>query len=280
VTGRPGETLYYLQMRTPTALQPPKRMPLDLVLQETTSPELVRRLTLEIGTPYDWPSSRWDDARWSSYLSRDDLRHWLAVRNGTPVGLASLCFGPPALVELDTFGLPPRHIGAGLGGAFLTMVVQQAWRELPTANAMMLETSSRDHPHALRNYERRGFHVHRVQLPAATDTDQVELAADVLAHARAEFARYDEAGYELGGPYGNPLSEGREPELHELKLGHWWQGSEDEVHVVDAGRGLQLVYRNGQLAYPVLHPIERFHQAVAHQDVELEGSVMHYGGWH
>lgn len=275
--GRAGESMYHLRMSSPQALKP-ARIPPDLALQEAATPELVRRLTLEIGRPYDWPSSRWGEDRWSSYLARDDLRHWVAVRAGQPVGLASLAF-TATTVDLDTFGLTPAHVGAGLGGAFLTLAVLQACREVPTAHAVTLHTSSQDHPHALRNYERRGFTVFRVELPPVIETDQLELAEDVLAHARGEFARYDDAGYELGGAYGRSLSEARAPELEEMRVGHWWQG-EHEIHVVDADRGLQLVYRDRALAYPVLHPVEAFAQAVAHRQVELDGPAVHYGGWH
>jgi GNAT superfamily N-acetyltransferase len=274
---RAGETLYSLQLLSLADLVPARRET-DLGVVEEHDPECIRRTTLAIGSPLDWPTQHWDDQQWDAYLQRDDLHHWVALEQGDVVGLASLRLGPRE-VEIDTFGLLPEHTGRGLGGDFLCRVVRLAWQVVPAAHRVWLHTSSADHPAALRNYESRGFRVFRVRLPPVSETDQLELAADVVAHARSEFARYDQYGYELGLPHGSPLSEGREPELHEIRLGHWWQG-EHEIHVVDAGRGLQLVYRNRDLAYPVLHPIERFAQAVAHRQVELHGPAVHYGGWH
>jgi GNAT superfamily N-acetyltransferase len=93
-------------------------------------------------------------------MRREGLRHWTAERGGDVVGLASLRFDHDE-VELDTFGLIPRHVGTGLGRAFLTLVIDLAWREAPDARRLWLHTSSADHPHALRNYRRRGFRLYK-----------------------------------------------------------------------------------------------------------------------
>lgn len=159
---RTGETLFYMEMRDPRNLPDSAHSPLQLV--ERTDLETIRRVTLAIGNPYHWPSSTWEDERWSDYLAHDDLRHWTAELEGDQVGLVSLRFGPDE-VEIDTFGLVPAHVGRGLGGPFLTLATKLAWRECPRARRVWLHTSSQDHPRALRNYERCGFRLYRTALP-------------------------------------------------------------------------------------------------------------------
>ncbi|MGH3359376.1 MAG: GNAT family N-acetyltransferase [Nocardioidaceae bacterium] len=137
---RSGETLYYLEIGSRTDGPPDHRLPTDLVLVEQDSIDIVRALTLTIGRPYDWPSQHWDDDRWAEYMRRRGLRHWTAERGGEAIGLASLRFDHNE-VELDTFGLVPRHVGKGLDRTFLTIVVDLAWREAPDAERIWLHTS-------------------------------------------------------------------------------------------------------------------------------------------
>jgi GNAT superfamily N-acetyltransferase len=65
------------------------------------------------------------------------------------------------------FGLVPEFVGRGFGGALLTFAVELAWDleavGAPAIRRVWLHTSSRDHPHALRNYEARGFRPYRTE---------------------------------------------------------------------------------------------------------------------
>lgn len=161
---RTGETLFYLEMRHPSDLPQRPQRASSLRLVERTDLETVRRVTLAIGAPYQWPSTAWNDENWVDYLARDDLRHWTAELEGDQVGLVSLRFGVDE-VEIDTFGLVPAHVGRRLGGAFLVLATELAWRESPQARRVWLHTSSQDHPCALANYERHGFHLYNTELP-------------------------------------------------------------------------------------------------------------------
>ncbi|MFI6066786.1 GNAT family N-acetyltransferase [Micromonospora sp. NPDC051227] len=161
---RAGETLYHLEMRSPDDVQASRPLPADVTLSEQRDPLLIRAVTLSIGQPYDWPSQHWNDSRWADHLNRHNLRHWTVQRAGDILGLASLRFDQ-AEVELDTFGLVPRHVGTGLGGPFLALVAELAWREAPQTERLWLHTSSADHPYALRNYLARGFRQYRPVLP-------------------------------------------------------------------------------------------------------------------
>jgi GNAT superfamily N-acetyltransferase len=106
----------------------------------------------------------WVERPTTDYLNRADLRHWTANLGGDQVGLVSLRFAPDE-VEIDTFGLVPERVGRGLGGTFLTLATELAWRECPQARRVWLHTSNQDHPRALANYERHGFRRYRTVLP-------------------------------------------------------------------------------------------------------------------
>jgi GNAT superfamily N-acetyltransferase len=62
-------------------------------------------------------------------------------------------------VGIVVFGLVPTFTGKGYGAEFLIRATELAWQlrtDKPTRR-VWLQTSSLDHPHALSNYERRGF---------------------------------------------------------------------------------------------------------------------------
>lgn len=161
---RTGETLFYLEMLARADLAPLAQTAPPLRLVERTDLETVRRVILAIGAPYQWPSTAWSDENWVDYLARDDLRHWTAELEGEQVGLVSLRFGADE-IEIDTFGLVPARVGSRLGGAFLILATELAWREWPQARRVWLHTSSQDHPRALGNYERHGFRLYNTKFP-------------------------------------------------------------------------------------------------------------------
>jgi len=153
-----NEVLRYLQMLSPDSLRPAPRSQAALEVQEVDrSSPLIRRTTVGIGRPHQWPSQSWDDQQWQAYLRRPHLRHWVAFIDGAPAGMLSLDVPTGGEVEVDTFGLLPDHIGQGIGGHFLTVGVRLAWSVAPAVSRVWLHTSSRDHRHAVSNYEGRGF---------------------------------------------------------------------------------------------------------------------------
>jgi len=159
-----NEVLTYLQMLSPDDLRPALKPSAVLEVQELDqrSP-LIRGATLSVGRPHQWPSQWWDDQQWQTYLRREHLRHWVALIHGVPAGLLSLDVPPGGDVEVDTFGLLPEHIGQGIGGHFLTVGVRLAWTVAPQVSRVWLHTSSRDHGHALPNYEQRGFRRYQLE---------------------------------------------------------------------------------------------------------------------
>ena len=59
--------------------------------------------------------------------------------------------------EVAYFGLLPELMGRGLGGPFLTEILQIAWDARPTPRRVWLHTCTEDHPAALHNYLARGM---------------------------------------------------------------------------------------------------------------------------
>ena len=64
-----SEVLTYLQMISPDGLRPAPRSRAALEVQEVDrSSPLIRRTTVGIGRPHQWPSQGWGDQQWQTYL--------------------------------------------------------------------------------------------------------------------------------------------------------------------------------------------------------------------
>jgi GNAT superfamily N-acetyltransferase len=165
-----GDTVTSLEMTSPRQLVPGRSPPAALELQEVGRAQaaLVRSTYVRIGAPHSWTGrSSWSDAQWEEELSRPGVRAWIAPVDEDVVGLVELEADETGDVGIVVFGLVPEFVGTGLGGAFLTAATQLAWKltsplGIP-ANRVWVQTSSRDHPHALRNYESRGFRAFRTE---------------------------------------------------------------------------------------------------------------------
>jgi GNAT superfamily N-acetyltransferase len=105
----------------------------------------------------------WSAEQWARELGRPAVHAWLARIHDDIAGLAELEIEAGDAVGIVVFGLVPEFVGKGFGAAFLTDVIERAWgvRTSPDGRParIWLETSSLDHPHALRNYTSRGFRV-------------------------------------------------------------------------------------------------------------------------
>ncbi|MGH3325363.1 MAG: GNAT family N-acetyltransferase, partial [Streptomyces sp.] len=70
---------------------------------------------------------------------------------------------PEGTVEISYFGLLPAFRGRRIGGHLLSYGTARAWDlaqrwlQRPATTRVWVHTCSQDGPHALRNYERRGF---------------------------------------------------------------------------------------------------------------------------
>lgn len=118
-----------------------------------------RRFYHEVGGPWQWTQcAEWSEERWTTYLESNSITTLVLVKDGDEIGYSEL-INRDGDVEILSFGLLPEFIGKGLGSASLDLVIRYAWT-LGAVHHLWLHTCERDHPNALRNYQRRGFLVY------------------------------------------------------------------------------------------------------------------------
>jgi GNAT superfamily N-acetyltransferase len=164
------ETVTYLEMTSPDQLVPgrPAPTPVEMERVGRTSLRLVRSTYERIAAPHNWIGrSAWSDEQWGERLSRAAVQAWIAWVEKQVAGLVELEVQSGGDVEIVVFGLVPEFVGKGFGGHILALGTRLAWKATsadggPTKR-VWLHTSSRDHPHARPNYERRGFRAYRTE---------------------------------------------------------------------------------------------------------------------
>lgn len=168
-------TIYYLEMRSPTALNPkpeasktnaPKPDSKGITIQECKikQPELNRFLYQFVGKDWGWTDRLpWTEEQWQAYVNQANLRTWVAYCQGAIAGYYELKHtADNSSTEIIYFGLTPQFIGQGMGGYLLTQAIQTAW-QWENTRRVWVHTCSKDHPHALKNYEARGFEIYKVE---------------------------------------------------------------------------------------------------------------------
>jgi RimJ/RimL family protein N-acetyltransferase len=164
------ETITYLEMTAPDQLVAGRRSPAPIELErhDRASLALLRATYARIGAPHGWVTRpAWSDTQWRERLTRPGVQPWIARVGGEVAGMVELELQPGGDVAIVVFGLVPEFVGRGFGGQLLTLGVQLAWAARHPGGAptrrVWLQTSSRDHPHALANYRRRGFRPYRTE---------------------------------------------------------------------------------------------------------------------
>jgi GNAT superfamily N-acetyltransferase len=115
-----------------------------------------RELYKRVGAKWHWRDrNEWSDERLAKDLNNPDVHVWELLVGDELAGYFQLEKQPGPVVEIVYFGLTPEFIGKGVGGAMLTKAVDEAWAL--GADAVWLHTCTLDSPHALPNYEARGF---------------------------------------------------------------------------------------------------------------------------
>ena len=154
-----SEITWNLQMLGPEELRP-KAVLLEtqLVMHEIPIPELNRFFYLQVGKLWRWTNRlNWSEEQWCNWVELEKVQTWMLLLKGTPAGYFELD-NQDGDVEIAYFGLLPQFLGKGLGGGFLTAAVEKAW-EMGAAR-VWVHTCSLDHPHALKNYQARGFQIY------------------------------------------------------------------------------------------------------------------------
>jgi GNAT superfamily N-acetyltransferase len=161
----------YLEMTSPAQLRPGRPAPEPVRMEAHDGGSQRMRSTHDrVAAPHHWSSRTWSDAQWAEYVSRAGLHRWLAWVGDEVAGLLAVQADPGGDAEIDMFGLVPEYVGRGFGAHVLTVSTELAWGVGGSggggsgrAERVWLHTSSLDHPHALRNYERRGFRRFRTE---------------------------------------------------------------------------------------------------------------------
>jgi len=154
------KTTYVLEMDSPDQLRPKRvdRPELRVERVEVPSPEFSKFLHSAVGYNHRWGGrSHWTREDWLALVSDPALETWVAYLKGMPAGYFEVRCEPVGSVEIVCFGLLPEFVGEGLGGHLLTLAVERAW-ELGDG-PVSLHTCTHDHPHALANYQARGFRI-------------------------------------------------------------------------------------------------------------------------
>ncbi|MFI0422671.1 GNAT family N-acetyltransferase [Spongiactinospora sp. 9N601] len=155
------EIITYVEMTDVAELRPGRPVAeVTLEWAPPGSPHIVPA-HVRVGEPYEWRSALRSPEEWAGQLADPRRRFWLVKHGDDIAGIVHLRVGDGGDVEIDSFGLVPEYVGKGIGGHALTLAVRQAWAATgpygePTRR-VWLHTSTRDHPNALANYERRGF---------------------------------------------------------------------------------------------------------------------------
>ena len=163
-------TTSYLEMHTPTDLRPSTAQDPRFRVEQATEPcpELNRFFYTAVGGGWYWTQRlSWTYKQWEDYVRRPELETWIGYYAGTPAGYFELEQQAEQSIELAYFGLLPQFVGRGIGGALLTAAIQRAWQLEP--KRVWVHTCTLDGPHALRNYQARGFQLYH------QETEDVEL---------------------------------------------------------------------------------------------------------
>jgi GNAT superfamily N-acetyltransferase len=103
-----------------------------------------------------WPAQQWHD-----YAANDNLRTFVAYRQGSLAGYYELQQQEGGSVEIRIFGLTPPFVGQGYGGFLLDSAIENAFAW--GARRVWVHTCTNDHPHALNNYLKSGFQIFKVE---------------------------------------------------------------------------------------------------------------------
>lgn len=158
---RVGVTVTFLRMDEAPATPAPGLAPgFQIVRAQAPSVPFYRYLYNTVGADYLWWLRRTTPDEDLAALLRDKaVAIYTLYGKGEPAGFFELDARAWPDVNLSYFGLMPSVIGHGTGYAFLRAAVDEVWRH--NAKGMTVNTCSADHPRALPNYLRAGFHIVR-----------------------------------------------------------------------------------------------------------------------
>jgi GNAT superfamily N-acetyltransferase len=164
-------TSWFLEMASPDRLRPARAPRQEALLMRVGQPcpEFSRFFYRAVGGSWYWIDRiAWSYEEWQAWT--EQVETWAAYVDGTPAGYFELQQRSDGTVHIALFGLLPWAIGQGLGGWLLTRAVERAWE--PGPQTVTVNTCSVDGPHALANYQARGFAITRIYTGSRDLPDQ------------------------------------------------------------------------------------------------------------
>lgn len=161
-------TVTYLEMTSRAQFRPATGGS-ELELRVVEEPETSARLYREVGGPWQWTDRlSWTGRDWQGRMEQTGVETWLFLSGGREMGYVEWHHQEAGSIEIVYFGLHPEMIGRGLGAGALTRTLRELWDQ-PTTRRIWLHTCSEDHPHALANYQKRGFQIYKTESVKASD---------------------------------------------------------------------------------------------------------------
>jgi len=161
--GVKGIKVWYLEI-TEEEQFIPSEVVTNLSLEPTDDVAINTQFYREVGGDWQWVDRlNWTDNQWEKWVSRENLRTWVARLGAEAAGYVEMESQEGGNIEIVYFGLLPLMIGKGIGGGMLSLAVREAWK-IKGTQRVWLHTCSDDHPHALGNYEKRGFRLFKTEV--------------------------------------------------------------------------------------------------------------------
>lgn len=160
-----SHTRYYLELPETVDVPIVGHFPDGYALRREVlpGPRLARVLYTEVGRDYQWTDRlEWPETKWQFHFMKPQIQLWVLWAIADPAGYFELRRedDEEESVEIVYFGLLPAYTGKGMGGRLLACAVREA-RAL--GRRVWVHTCTKDHPHALANYQARGFHLFRTE---------------------------------------------------------------------------------------------------------------------
>ena len=153
----------YLEMTSELDFVPAFIRAADIEIVNMEMPDLgfYKFLYQSVGEEWAWRDRlQMTNSELREILSSKDTQVHVLFVSGSPAGYVELFRHSDGSVEIAYFGLRRDYMGRGLGKHLLSYGVVRAW-EMDTER-VWLHTCNLDDPHALANYQKRGFRIYKV----------------------------------------------------------------------------------------------------------------------
>ena len=153
----------YLEMTSPEYFAPAYVRAGDIEIVKMEMPDLgfYKFLYQSVGEEWAWRDRlQIPNAELRAILSSPRTQVHVMYVSGSPGGYVELYQHDDGSVEIAYFGLRRDYMGRGLGKHLLSYGVARAWEM--DAKRVWLHTCNLDGPHALANYQKRGFRIFKV----------------------------------------------------------------------------------------------------------------------